>query len=151
MQDLGSEALFFTQQSEQQMLRADVFVVETLRFLGAIREDAFAFMAERQIDRSGHFLTNCRVSLDLLPYGIDRGMRPQKTIRQLLVFPQKSEQQVLRFDIGTAELTRLVAGEEDYTSRFLRITFEHCFMGTPFAAQPIYLRYSSPYHGCKVP
>ena len=45
VQDLGGEALFFSQQTQQQMLGADVPVREALGFLGGIGENPFAFIA----------------------------------------------------------------------------------------------------------
>jgi hypothetical protein len=119
------KALLFPQQSEQQVLRADVLVIQPLRFLRAIRQHALALVAQRQVDRSRYLLANRGVPFNLLPNGIDSRMRPQEPVGELLVLPQESEQKMLRLDVGTTELTRLIPGEEDDAPRFFRITLEH--------------------------
>ena len=81
VQNLGGETLLFAQQSEQQMLGADVLVIQPLGFFGAIGQHALALMAERKIDRSGHLLANGGVRFNLLANGFDGGVRPQETIR----------------------------------------------------------------------
>src|SRR5947209_15983679 len=50
VQDLRSEALLLAQQSEQQMLGANVLVIEPLGFLSAVGEHAFTLVAQREID-----------------------------------------------------------------------------------------------------
>ena len=45
MQNFGSKALFFAQQSKQQMLGSNVFVGEPLGFFGGIGKHAFALVA----------------------------------------------------------------------------------------------------------
>ena len=72
MQDLGREALLFAQQAQQQMLGADVLVVEPLGFLGAVGQHALALVAERQVDRRRNLLANGGVPFDLLADGIER-------------------------------------------------------------------------------
>src|SRR5215472_8284693 len=113
MQDFRGKAFLFAQQTQQQVLRPDVFVVQALGFFSAVCEDALALVAQREIDGRRNLFTNSSVPLNLLPDGIDRRVRTQETVRQLLVLPQKSEKQVLRFDIWTAELTRLIACEKN--------------------------------------
>ena len=125
MQDLGGEALLLAQQAEQQVLGADVLVVQALGFFRAIGQHALAFVAERQIDRGGNLLANGGVSFDLLADGFHRGVRTQETVRQRLVFAQQAEQQVFGFDVGTAELAGFIPREEDHPPRFLRITLKH--------------------------
>ncbi len=44
-EDVGGEALLFAQQAEQQMLRADVLVIQALGFFRAVGEHAFALVA----------------------------------------------------------------------------------------------------------
>ena len=63
VQDLGGEALLFAQQAEQQVLGADVLVVEPLGFFGAIGQHALALVAERQIDGSRNLLAHRGVRL----------------------------------------------------------------------------------------
>ena len=128
VQDLGGEALLFAQQAEQQVLGADVLVVQALGFLGAIRQHALALVAERQIDRGRNLLADGGVAFDLLADGFDGRVRPQKAVGQRLVFAQQAEQQVLGFDIRAAELAGLVTREEDDPPGFFRITFKHNFV-----------------------
>ena len=132
VQNLRGETLLFAQEAEQQMLRADVLVVQTLSFFGAIGEDALALVAERKIDRSRNLLANRGVTFDLLPDGIDGRVRPQKPIRQLFVFPQEAEQQMLGLDVGAAKLARLVPGEENYAPRLFRVTLKHLVWILPY-------------------
>src|SRR5690242_5717618 len=98
---------------------------EPLRFFGSIGEDALAFIAERQIHGSRNLLADGGVALDLLSDRFHGGVRTQKTVGQCLVFPQQTEQQVLRFDIRRAKLAGLVTRKEDYAPRFFRVPFEH--------------------------
>ena len=58
VQNLGGEAFLFAQQTQQQMLGADVLVAEPLGFLGAIGQHALALVAQRQIDGRGNLLAN---------------------------------------------------------------------------------------------
>ncbi len=51
LQDLRGKAFFFAQETEEQMLGADVFVAEALGFLSRIRQDALALVRKRQVDR----------------------------------------------------------------------------------------------------
>ena len=44
MQNFGSKALFFAQQSKQQMLGSNVFVGKALGFFGGVRQHALAFV-----------------------------------------------------------------------------------------------------------
>ena len=125
MQDLRREALFLAQQAEQQVLSADVLVVQALGFFGPIGEHALAFVAERQIDRGGNLFPNGGVPFDLLADGLHRRVRTQKAVRQRLVLAQQAQQQVFRFDIRTAELAGLIPGEENHPSRLLRVSLKH--------------------------
>ena len=113
MQDFGGEALLFAQQAQQQMLGADVLVVQPLGFFGAIGQHALALMAERQIHGGGNLLANRGVSFDLLANRFHRGVRTQEPVGQRLVFAQQPEQQVFGLDVRAAELAGLVPREED--------------------------------------
>src|SRR5258708_7109561 len=113
MQDLGGETLLFTQQAEQQMLGPDVLVAQTLGFFRAIGQHALALMAEREIHRSGNLLSNGGVGFDLLPDGLNGGVRAQEPVGERLVLAQQSQQKMLGLNIGAAELAGLVAREED--------------------------------------
>ena len=125
VQNFRGEALLLAQQAQQQVLGADVLVIQPLGLLGAIRQHALALVAQRQIHRSGNLLADRGVPFDLLADGLHRGVRPQEPVRQRLVLAQQAEQQMLGLDVGTAELAGLVPGEEDHPSRFLRVTLKH--------------------------
>ena len=122
-----SAAKHFSSRSrpEQQVLGADVLVVQPLGFFGAIGQHALALVAERQIHGSGNLLADGGVSFDLLADGFHRGVRAQEPVRERLVFAQQAEEQVFGFDIGTAELAGLVPREEDHPSRLLRVSLKH--------------------------
>ena len=100
VQNLGGKALLFAQQAEQQMLGADVLVVQPLGFLGAIGQHALALVAQRQIDRGRNLLADGGVAFDLLANRFDRRVGAQKAIRQRLVFAQQAQQQMLGLDTG---------------------------------------------------
>ena len=125
VQDLGGEALLLAQQAEQQMLGADVLVIQPLRFFGAIGQHALALVAQRQIHRGRDLLANRGVRFDLLADGLDRRVRAQEAVRQRLVLPQQTQQQVLGLDVGTAELAGLVPREKDHAPGLLGIAFKH--------------------------
>jgi hypothetical protein len=65
------------------------------------------------------------VAFDLFADGFDRGMRAQKTVGESFVLAQQSEQQVFGFDVRATELAGLVPGEENHSSRLLRVSLEH--------------------------
>ncbi len=87
MQDFGGKTFLFAQQAEQQMLGADVLVIQALGFFGAIGEHTLAFVAEREIHRGGHLLPNGGVRFNLLANGFDGGVGPQEPIREALCPP----------------------------------------------------------------
>ena len=119
------EAFLFAQQPEQQMVGADVLVIEPFGFLGAIGEYACALLTQRHIHRRRYVFANRGASLDLPPNGIHSSVRPEESIRQRFIFPQKTQQQVFGFDVRTAKLAGLVPSEKDYPTCLLGITFKH--------------------------
>jgi len=110
------------------VLGANVFVAEPLSLLGRVRQYGLTFVRKREVDRSRYLFADGGVRLDLLPNRFDRSVRAQEAVGQRFVFAQKAEQQVFGLDIRRAELTGLITGEEDHTSRLLRIAFEHAFL-----------------------
>ena len=125
MQNLGGEALLFAQQSQQQVLGADMLVIEPLGFLGAIGQHAFAFVAQREIHGGRNLLSNGGVPFDLLAYGIHRRMGPQEAVGQRLILAKQTQEQMLGFDIRASELAGLIPREKDYSASFLRVPFKH--------------------------
>ena len=125
VQDLGGEALFFSQQTQQQMFGANVAVREPLGFFGGIGQHSLALVAEREIHGGGDLLADGGVPLDLLADGFHRGMRTEEPVGEGLVFAQKSQKQVLSLDIRRPELAGFVAREKDDAPGFLRIAFKH--------------------------
>ena len=102
VQDLRGKAFLFAQQTEEQMLGADVFVREPLGLFRGIGQDALAFIRERQIDGGRDLLADGGVAFNLFTNGFDRGVRAKKAVGECLVFAQKPEQQVLGFDVRTS-------------------------------------------------
>ena len=125
MQNLSRKTLFFAQQSQQQVLGANVLVRKPFRLFGGIGQHALAFVAQGKIDRSGNLFPDRGVTFDLFPDRFHRRMRAQKTIGQGLVFAQQSEQQVFGLNIRRPKLAGLVPRKEDDAPGFLRIAFEH--------------------------
>ena len=125
MQDLGREALLLAQQSEQQMLGADVLVGEPLGLFRRVGEHALALVAQRQVHRGGDLLADCRVRLNLLADRIDRRVRSQEPVGERLVLADQAEEEMLGFNVRTAELAGLVACEEYNPASFLGIAFKH--------------------------
>src|SRR2546426_1259996 len=107
------------------MFCANVLVGKPLRFFRGVGQNSLAFIAQREVDRSGNFLPDCGMSFNLLANGFDRGMRAQETIGQGFVFAQESQQQVFRLNIRRPELAGLIARKEDDAPGFLRIAFKH--------------------------
>jgi hypothetical protein len=107
------------------MLGADVLVIQPFGFFRTVRQDTLAFVAQRQIHRSGNFLTGRGVAFDLLTNGIHGGMRTQEAVGQLLIFPQQSQQQMFRFDVRATKLAGLVSREEDDSPGFFRVSLKH--------------------------
>ncbi len=73
-QEFSGKAFFFAQQSEQQMLGANVFVVQALGFFCRIGQDPLAFIAERQVHRGGNFVPARRVMFHLPADGFHRSV-----------------------------------------------------------------------------
>ena len=132
MQDLGGEAFLLAQQAQQQVLGADVLVIEPLGFFRAIGQHALALVAQREIDGRGNLLPNGGVPLDLLADGIHRGVRAEEPVGQRLILPKQTQQQVLGFDVRAAELAGLIPREKDHPACFLRVAFKHRPYRFPF-------------------
>jgi hypothetical protein len=64
-------------------------------------------------------------AFDLLADGFDRRVRAQEAVGQRLVLAQQAQQQMLGFDIRTAELAGFVPGEKDDPAGLFGITFKH--------------------------
>ena len=125
MQDLGREALLLAQQAEQQMLGTDVLVGEPLGLFRRVGEHALALVAQRQVHRGGDLLADRRMRLDLLADRIDRRVRTQESVGERLVLADQAEEEMLGFNVRTAELAGLVACEEYNPASFLGIAFKH--------------------------
>jgi hypothetical protein len=125
VQDFSREALLFAEQTQQKMLGPYMFVIEAFGLFSTVRKNTFALVAQGKVDRRRNFLPNRRVPFNLLSNGIDGRVGPKKPVCQLFVLTQESKQEMLGLDVRTAELTRLVPGEEYDAPRFFRITFEH--------------------------
>src|SRR5207244_6300905 len=107
----------------------------SLSFFRAVRQHALALVAQRQVDGSGNLLANRGMSFDLFTNGLHGGLRPEKAVGQRLVFPQKTQQQVLGLDIRASELAGLIARKEYDPSGFLRVAFKHRPVTPPLILQ----------------
>ncbi len=74
VQYLGCEALFFAQHAQQEVLRPNVLVRQSLCLFCGIGQYAFALVAQRQVDGSRHFFLNRGMPFDLLTDGLDRSV-----------------------------------------------------------------------------
>src|SRR5690349_18798256 len=125
MQDLRRKRLVLAQQAQQQMLRSNMLVGETLSLLRRISQHALALLAKWQINRGRDLFANGGPALNLFSNGFDGSVRPQEPVGQRFVFAQQPQQQVLRLNEGAPELAGFVAREEDNTPGFFRIPLEH--------------------------
>ena len=125
VQNFRREALLFAQQAQQQVLGPDVLVREPLGFFRRVGEHTLTLIAQGQVDRSRDLLPNRSVALNLFPDRLDRRMGPKEPIGKRFVFAQKSQQQVLRFNIRRTELAGFVAREENYAPGLFRVAFKH--------------------------
>jgi hypothetical protein len=102
-----------------------MLVLEPLGFLGAIGDNAFALVAEREIDGGGDFFADGGVPFDLPADRFDGGVRSQKAHGQSLIFAQQAEEQMFGLDIKAAELAGFIAGEKDGSPGLFGVALEH--------------------------
>src|ERR1700682_4701263 len=108
------------------MLSSNVPVLETIRFLVRVMQHALGFRGQRQLDRSRNALSQQRPAFYLSTDRFNRDLRArEKAARQSLVFAHQAQQEMLRLNRRGAELRRLVTCEENYSSRFFSVAFEH--------------------------
>src|ERR1039458_10033097 len=100
-------------------------VRKSFRLFGGIGQHALALVAEREVHRSRDLFPDRGMTLDLLPDGLNRGVRAQETVRQGLIFAQEPQQQMLGLYIRRPELACFVARKENDAPGFLRVTFKH--------------------------
>src|SRR5438105_13516114 len=103
-------------------------MIQTLRLFGCVRQNPFALIRKRQVNRGRNLLTNSGSAFNLLPDAFDRGMISQETISQILIFADQSQQQVLGLDCGTTELAGFVTSEENDPAGSFSVSFEHKFL-----------------------
>src|SRR5262245_40119262 len=113
MENLRSYGFFFAKNSQEEMLGADMTMIQAFGLFRRVSQNAFAFVRKRQIDRSGNLFADCGSAFDFLSDAFDRGRIPQKSVRQILVLADQTQQQVLGLDRRTSELTGLIPGKED--------------------------------------
>jgi hypothetical protein len=144
VQNLCGEALLFAQQTQQQVLRANVLMGEALGLFRGIGEHALALVAEREVHGRGHLLANRSVAFNLFPNGFDRRMLPEEPIGERLVFAQEPKKQVFGLYIRRAELAGFVAREEDNASGLFCVPFKHLNLQSPSVL--VCANYGSPCH-----
>ena len=125
-EDGGGDGSLFAQDSEQEVLGADVVVQQAVGLFGGRLEDALGFGAERDSDRRRDFFAENRTAFDFLADVFERQVRAREDpARQTFTFPDESEQQVLGFNRHTPELTGLVPGKEENSSCPLGVPLKH--------------------------
>ena len=125
-EDPGGHAALLAHQPEQDVLGADVVVQHALGLLGRVAEHALALDRERDLDRGGDLLAVGRAALDLLADLLHGEVALAEQPRgEALPLADQAEQQVLGLDGRTAQLARLVAGEEDHPPSPLGVALEH--------------------------
>ena len=116
----------FTQDAEQQVLGADVVVQQPVRFFGGELQDPFGLGAERNLHRGRDFLAENRSAFDVLADVLEGEVRAREDpAGQALTLADEAQQEVLGFNRDAAELTRLVASEEEDASGPFGVPFEH--------------------------
>ena len=92
VENLGGHRALFAKESEQEVFRPDVSVLEAVALLVRVCENAFGLRRERQFDRGGNLLAQGRAPLDLLAYGFERGLRAREEARrQRLVLAHEAQ------------------------------------------------------------
>src|SRR3954465_7309848 len=108
------------------MLGANVVVQQPIGLFGRELENAFGFGAERNLDRGRDLFAEHRPPFDFLANALEREMRAGKDpAREPFAFANQTKEQVLGFDRNAAELTCLIAREEENATCSFRVTFEH--------------------------
>src|SRR4029077_17716774 len=141
LKDFRAKALLFAQDSEKQMLGADVPVAESLGFFRGEIQDAFGFLAEGHFDRRGDALANRDALFDLFADRLNRAVRTQKTIGQGFVLAHQAEQQMLGLDVWGAVLAGFVARKKYDASCLLCVAFKHGSTRFSLSAKPRALVY----------
>jgi hypothetical protein len=134
-EDGRSDGSFLAKDPEEQVLRSDVVVQQTISFLGGILQDSLRFRAEWDLDRRRDLLAEHRTSFDFLANAFEGEMRAgENAAGQALSFANQPEEEVLGLNRDAAELTRLVSRKEENPPRSFGIAFEHpgylWFIGT---------------------
>ena len=125
-EDGRRDGALFAQDAEQQVLGADVVVQQPVGFFGRELQDALGFRAERNLDRGRDLLAEHRAPFDFLADAFEGQVRAgEDPARQPLALANQPQQEVLGFDRDAAELTGLVAREEEHAPRSFRVAFEH--------------------------
>src|SRR5207247_11137992 len=119
------EALGSAEAAHQRWFRADMLVSEALRFFGGPAQDALALGAQRHFHRSGNALANSDAGFNLFANGFDRTLLAEEAVGQGLVFAHQAQEQMLRFNVGTAILAGFVHCKKYDATILLCITLEH--------------------------
>ena len=122
------------QDADQEVLRADRRVQHALGFVRGVGEDLLRLLGERQFGGGRDALDEDALALDLAAQllGLDLEAA-QQLAHRLLALAQDAEQDVLRLDHTTAQLARLVAGEEESSACLFVVLLEHTI--PPFSSR----------------
>ena len=120
------DGLFLPQESQQDVLGADVIVHHPVRFFGGVGQNTFRFGRQRNLDGSGNLIANDNSTFDFFSNGFQgKTGLSENAAGEPFAFSHQAEQQMLSLDRATAQLGRLVSGEEDYALRSFGISLEH--------------------------
>ena len=111
---------------EQQVLGADVVVEQAVGFFGRKLQHALGFRAERDLDRGRDLLAEHRPAFDFLADVLERQVRARKDpAGQPFALANQAQKEMLGLNRDAAELTGLVAGEEENSPGPFGVPFEH--------------------------
>ena len=125
-EDRRGDRPLLAQDAEQQVLGADVVVQQAVGFFGRKLQHALGFRAERDLDRGRDLLAEHRPAFDFLADVLERQVRAREDpAGEPFALANQAQQEVLGLDRDAAELTGLVAGEEENSPGPFGVPFEH--------------------------
>jgi hypothetical protein len=125
-QDGRRHRSLLAQDAEQQVLGPDVVVQQPIGFFRGELQHALGFSAEGNLDRRRHLFPKHGAAFDFLADVFEGEMGAREdAARQPFTLANQSKQEVLGLNGNAAELTGLVAGEEENPPSPFGVPFEH--------------------------
>ena len=114
------------QDSDQQVLGADVRVQHRLGFVRGVRQDLLRLFGQRQLGGRGDALDEEPIALDLAADVLRLDVEAREDLLDdFLPLAQDAEEHVLGLDHPGAELGGFVAGEEERAAGLLVVLLKH--------------------------